>query len=495
MDEIDKNVLLELQKRNNWWSTGKVNPTLIKSFYRSDYFVYTNFFDNLDYVDIIIGPRQVGKSTILYQLIQYLLTGKLNPKDKETRKPVAPCRILLLSLESAIFDLLKEPIKKSLEVFEENVLKESLSALNEPVYVFLDEASRRDGWALEVKEYYDMKYKIKFIVTGSSSPALFKKSSESLVGRHRKTLIVPLKFWDVLRIREIGDSYDSKMKLRNSFVESIKKDDPNIFFSVAQKHFVTLGLDGQKRLQLALNDYILRGGYPRFYDSCDDWETAAKIMREAYFEAIIAYDLIRVFNARDPDRLRKMYTFIARSTAQTINIANFSRYFGMDRTTVDDYIHQLQQTYLVRLAAPFKFNRIKEGNDFKKAYVSDVGLRNAVLGVSENEVNEPILMGLLVETVVQDHSLRLKYCLEPTKPCETFFWRNSKKEEVDIVVKLYEKLIPIESKYSADKKSNSIIEEAVAELKSPFGVVLTKGGLSLKNNIIEIPTWLFLEFC
>ncbi|MCK4883240.1 MAG: AAA family ATPase, partial [Candidatus Diapherotrites archaeon] len=90
MDNKEMVLLRELQKENVWWQTGEVPKNLVKDFKRSDYYEYKKFFDN-DKVNVIIGPRRVGKSTVLYQLVSYLM------RDKNVNKK----NIIFLSLDRA----------------------------------------------------------------------------------------------------------------------------------------------------------------------------------------------------------------------------------------------------------------------------------------------------------------------------------------------------------------------------------------------------------
>ena len=315
LSSMDEMVLLrELQKENVWWSTGNVPSELARDFKRSDFFAYTEQFLKEDNANIIIGPRRVGKSTTLYQLVQNLI------KEKN----VPPQRIIMLSLERAFFDTVKNPVKDSLRVYEENILKAALSNVKEPVYVFLDEASRRSDWALEVKEYIDRKYRMKFFITGSSSPALFQKSTESLVGRHEKTIMLTLKFRDTLKLKNQPELNEMMKKVRkktlsDAFAASVKENNPELFYDVLRDAFVSYGSAGESRMQIELNEYLLRGGYPEFYDKNTSWKQASKTLREGYFDAIISFDVMRVFNSRNPDKLKQLYTFLALSTAQTID--------------------------------------------------------------------------------------------------------------------------------------------------------------------------------
>ena len=147
---------------------------------------------------------------------------------------------------------------------------------------------------------------------------------------------------------------------------------------------------------------------------------------------------------------------------------------------------------------PYKKNKIKIGNDIKKIYVGDVGLRNSVLGITEDEINNPILLGHLAETVAQDHTLRLKFNIDMKGPCETFFWKYGKKE-IDIILEASGKVIPIESKYAEQIRPEDIqeLKNYTAENECPFSILLTKKSLQFdeKNKIISIPLWLYLLMC
>jgi predicted AAA+ superfamily ATPase len=486
------NLLRELQRENVWWSDGNVPPELARDFKRADFFVYKKQMFEQDYANIIIGPRRVGKSTTLYQLIDHLI------KEKN----VPPRRIMLLSLERAFFNVVNNPVKESLGVFEENVLKEALSSLKEPIYVFLDEASRRNSWALEVKEYIDRKYKIKFFITGSSSPALFQKSSESLVGRHEKRIMLTLKFRDTLKLKnlpELNACLDrvNRKELRNAFITSIKQENPEIFSKALTDAYLAYGPTGESLMQIHLNEYFLRGGFPEFYDKNMNWQQTSKMLREGYFDAIISFDVMRIFNSRNPDKLKQLYTYLALSTAQTVNLTNLGSDLGISRVTLDEYIYQLQQTYLIRSAKTYKKNIRRASNDIKKVYVGDVGFRNAVLGLGEEEIKEPVLLGNIAETVAQDHTCRLKYCLEPAEKCELFFWKDKQNKEVDIIAEFGKKTIPIEVKYQESIRGEDIkaLKNAIEQLESPYGILLTKNSLQCKDGIVSVPMWLWLLMC
>ena len=491
MEEKDITLLRELQRENVWWQLNDVPEHLARSFKRSDYSAYTDYvFDN-NKINVIIGPRQIGKTTIIYQLIKYLIKEREIPSN----------RILFLSLERPFFEITKNPIEESMRIFEEYILKESIPSLEKPIYLFIDEASRNPEWAVTLKQYVDLKYKIKCLVSGSSSPALYQKGDESLVGRKNDIIILPLKFRDVLRFKNLeiqATLQAAAIILREKFKEAISKKNPEIFFKEAIRIFTSIGPDGETSFQIALNDYMLKGGYPEFYDVNHTWLELSKIMREAYFEAIISYDILRVFNLRNVDKFRKLYVLLALATGNIISMSNIQRSIGdISRGALDDYFQQLQATYLINTSLLYKKKKVKIGNELKKVYVNDVGMRNAVLGLTEDDVKRPENIGPLAESVAYNHLRRLKFCMEAEKINEVFFWRNDNNHELDFIVEIQDQVIPIELKFQETIKAEDkkIVEESIEKFKSPFGILLTKKSFHTSEKLISIPLWFFLLMC
>ena len=58
-------------------------------------------------------------------------------------------------------------------------------------------------WERILKNWYDLGYKLKFVISGSSSIWISKGTEESLLGRIKTSIMMPLKFSEVLRYREI----------------------------------------------------------------------------------------------------------------------------------------------------------------------------------------------------------------------------------------------------------------------------------------------------
>ena len=126
-------------------------------------------------------------------------------------------------------------------------------------------------------------------------------------------------------------------------------------------------------------------------------------------------------------------------------------------------------------------------------YVLDPGIRNATIDyLDESLIKDPAELGIVVESVLFDHLIRLKYDLEPGPTSEIFYWKEQK--EIDFILTIKRKAIPIESKYRTrirDDPKNSLME-FVEDKKCPFGIIITKDEFGLERNIIKAPLWIFL---
>ena len=124
--------------------------------------------------------RRTGKSVLLLQFIRSFLS-KISPK-----------RILYFSFDEILG---RDPdiIENIIEIYENEILKDELKN----VYIFFDEINHLENWQVILKRFYDLKRKIKFFVSGSSSIYL-KKTEESLAGRIYEFNLPPLSFKEYL---------------------------------------------------------------------------------------------------------------------------------------------------------------------------------------------------------------------------------------------------------------------------------------------------------
>lgn len=484
-DEVE--LLRVMNVQNPWWSGRPVPPSRVQVFKRRDFFKLRERLSD-EKIVAITGARRVGKTTLMYQLIEDLLT-KVGPK-----------RIFYLSMDDPYLNASEETLIKILDVYGNDVLSEPLNELREQVYFFFDEVQYLGNWAFIVKRWFDLRARIKFIISGSSSLQLTGKASDALVGRLASQVVLPVKFLEVLRFKTSVE-FDERTihpvnkELRRVFKEALSRKRPEIFYSATVNAAKALTAEKDRWL-VALKQYFLKGGYPELL-TIDDLSICAERLRE-YLNLTLYKDVLRVGRVRDPEVLEALVAFLAKNSSQRVNRTRLARTLGVDRQTLNTYLFLLKSVYLISDADFYSESRAKRARREKKIYIDDVGIRNIMTGpLDESILQEQSERGSIAETVVFDHTKRLKYNLEPGSKVELCYWRNGG-YETDIILELSRVPVPIEVKYTNrvdDSDIRGIHSFLDEHPKSPLGLVVTNDLLERRGKIILIPCWLFLTMC
>ena len=128
--------------------------------------------------------RRVGKTTILYQIIDHLIDEGINPRN-----------ILYATFDNPILKL----------VNAENVLSiyETMYPIEGTRYILFDEVQYTENWELWMKVIYDSRKDIRLIATGSASPVLEKGSADSGTGRWSVLKIPTMSFYEYCRLLDL----------------------------------------------------------------------------------------------------------------------------------------------------------------------------------------------------------------------------------------------------------------------------------------------------
>ena len=149
-----------LQEVNEWWTNGSVNPLLLQKLHRDEFNELAELLES-ERITAVIGPRRVGKTTLMYQLIDHLL-------DTGIKK------------EHILFASMDDPLKTIIDEYLEKIVKKPIRDI-EKIYIFIDEIHFLPDWNLWLKRYFDLKYNIKFIISSSSATHLLKYSENQLL--------------------------------------------------------------------------------------------------------------------------------------------------------------------------------------------------------------------------------------------------------------------------------------------------------------------------
>ncbi|MEM2841647.1 MAG: ATP-binding protein [Candidatus Bathyarchaeia archaeon] len=485
--QLDETELLRvLYAHNPWWTTREVPRVKAPAFKRRDYYKLVEALE-CPRIIAIVGARRVGKTTLMYQLIEHII------------EKFGPNRAMYLSLDDPYLKISTESLKVIFDLYAKYVLKEPLMELREPAYLFLDEVQSLRGWDLVLKRWFDLGYKVKFYVSGSSSVNILTGGVESLVGRLSPQIVLPMKFLEIIRFKSVEKDFEQRfdrvnLDLRGALIKALREKDAAILYLSLRENANLLAKEID-RLILSLQSYMLKGGYPEVV-ATDDLLIASETLRD-YLNLTIYKDIVRTFKIRDPMAFEELISILAKNIGQRLNYSELARTLGLKRRTLKTYLYYLKTAFLVSESEYYSQSRMKRARRERKVYLNDPGIRNVALGaLDEHLLHDPMEMGRVVEGVVADHSKRLKSNLEPASEMQLFYWK-SQGYEVDIVLELFQKPIPIEVKYRDVIEDRDLkgLKEFKRSQKPPLSIVVTKEKLAMSDNTIFIPLWLFLLMC
>ncbi len=401
---------MNLEKWNKWWIEKAVNPELLGK--RRNFFYELLLYFERRQIIIIKGIRRVGKTTLMYQFIDYLI------KEKHTN----PYQILYFSFDEEI-----QEIDKIIEQYETQVLKKKISDFDR-VYIFLDEVQKLKNWPDKVKILYDLNPNLKIFITGSSSLDMEKGSKESLAGRSFEFLLHLLTFKEYLEFKNF--SYDI--------------DRIDIF---------------RRELELQLFHYILTSGFIELINE-ENERFLSNYCINSIVERITFIDIPQVYRVEEPALLLKILKIISSRPGMILDYKTLSSDLKRDRRTIENYITYLKASMLVNILYNFSGNFVCTERKLKKFYPS---ITSIPLLLFPEKRNDETFYSSVIENLIVSHLNAF------------FFYRSTDKKEVDIVLQ-EEEPIPVEIKYRDKiiERDLSGLLSFLDKFELNYGIVITK---------------------
>jgi len=408
---------------NPWWDDGEAVFAGLPDFHR-------DVFDDL-YADVqrlpqmisVTGPRRVGKSTLLRQCIRKLI------KEGD---PGQAQRIVYFTMDDPALLL---PHVDMDRFFEDLVAEFAARAQDGVVYLFLDEIQKFPRWELYLKKHYDLKTPVRFVVSGSASAPIFRKSRESLLGRIHDYQVLPFSFREYVffknrntgsrKLKELGDG----IRLNKTVPEMIR----------TLSTFVHLGELTPEAIK-AVEDFFFEGGFPEVWN-LPDILSKQEYLYQNQIERVIFEDLLVAAEFRKPEMLRRFYLGLLAEPGRETNVTKLSKDIGIAAATITTYFPLLEATDLVWRLQKYTGSRTtaKAGNF--KSYLVDLAVRNAVLKLTpERLLADEQVLGLYAENIVANHLRRWPGLVE-------LAYYRERNNELDFIVDLGATRIGIEVKY------------------------------------------------
>lgn len=460
---------LHLRSTNPWWENrpGRVLPA-----YRRWAFdvLCRKLESRLAPAVVLRGARQVGKTTLQEQMIDWLLR----------ERHVQPRRILRVQFdEIPSLTELREPALAIADWFQNRVLGCTFNEAahrGEPAYLFLDEVQNIRDWAAQLKALVDH-HTLHVVVTGSSALRI-EAGRDSLAGRISTVELGTLLLREIAelrfgaRIAPLLPDNGLQPLLSPEFWRSARHVAPEV----------------QEIRERAFRAFSERGGYPVVHVAHDvPWPDVADQLNETVIRRVIQHDLRMGERGRKRDAalleevFRLACRYAGQSPGQSVFVSELRNVLqaniGWQR--VRSYLQFLDGALLLKLVRPLEL-RLKRQKGTAKICLVDLGLRASWLeeivpldaaGLAHNS-HLSDLAGHLAESAVGAFFCgipHLDVACFPERPAEP---------EVDFVLTIGEKRIPVEVKYRRriDPLRDTVGLRAFLEKTSynaPFGLLIT----------------------
>lgn len=399
----DQTVVKVLRQYNPWWSDAGAIRAVCPPERRLvfDEAMHILQHESLRRFVLLSGMRRVGKTTLLYQMIDELLDAGVPAQN-----------ILYVTFDNPMLKVVS--MGEVLETYAE-----LFSTMGEK-YVFFDEVQYAQDWERWLKVLYDSRNDLRLVATGSASPLLEKGSEESGAGRWSVLKVGSLSFYEYCKLLNLPEPDLTEMPSISELVQLPK----------ARAVYL---MENFSPLVNAFNRYLLVGGFPELALAEDD-AYAQRRLREDVVDRVIKRDVMTLFNIRSPLMMEKLLVYLCLHSTQLFNVTTAAKEIGqISPVTLESYLSALEMANLIYIAKPIGVGSKAVLKGKPKIFVADAAIRNAVLMI-DDVLSDETELGATIETTVYKHMVSY---FEGSM-AEIGYYRKSRdnQKEVDVVVGL-----------------------------------------------------------
>jgi len=319
---------------------------------------------------------------------------------RQTGKTTLVRQLIQEEKEPALYINCDEPATISL--FENISTDKWKQLIGKNKLIVIDEAQRIRDIGIKLKLAIDQIHGIQLIVTGSSSLDLANNINEPLTGRKWEYFLYPISW--------------GELKKNTDFLTRSGQLENRLIFGMYPEVMMHQG----KEIELLNN---LAGSY--------------------LFKDILSFGGIR-----KPEILHSLLRALALQIGNEVSYNELSGLLGVDKNTVTNYIALLEKVFIIFRLEPLSRNLRKEISTSRKIYFWDNGIRNSLIA-NFNPLNMRNDTGALWENFLI--SERLKSNHYNKKFVNTYFWRTTGKQEIDLIEESGGKFDVFEFKWSEKK--------------------------------------------
>ena len=314
-------------------------------------------FIDKDIIKVLTGIRRSGKSVMLKLIMEELKQNKIDEKQ-----------FININFENLINRELTTADK-----LHEYILKKA-SEIKKKCYIFLDEIQEVKDWekcinSLRVNEEYDFD----IYITGSNAKLLSGELSTYLAGRYVEFVIYPFSFKEFL---ETSKSIQQDVSTRETF---------------------------QK--------YVKFGGMPFLYNLAFEEEASLQYLKDIY-SSIILKDITQRNKIRDTDLLERVISYLIMNVGNNFSATSISKFFKSENRkvsveTILNYIKAAEESFLIYRVSRDDLIGKKVLNVNEKYYIADHGMREAILGSNQRDINQIFENIIYLELLRKGYNVRV----------------------------------------------------------------------------------------
>jgi len=360
-----KQVLDRIRFENPWWVDGHIEDDFNSMSRRLYFDLFMPLINEREVrrAVVLMGPRRVGKTVMLYHMVEHLIQNGTNPN-----------KIIFITIENPIYNNI------SLEQLFSYAKEASGNTDKTDWHIIYDEIQYCRDWEVHLKSLVDSYRKDKFIVSGSAAAALKFASTESGAGRFTDFLLPPLTFNEYLHLLGLERIIIStKLKWKEHIAEFYTSS----HLKELNKHFL---------------DYINFGGYPEVIFSDKIRSNPGRYIRQDIVDKVLLRDLPSLYGISDTRELNSLFTTIAYNSGGEFSLETLSKESQVPKNTIKKYIEYLEAAYLIKRVRRIDQSgkRFKRDNFFK-IYLTNPSLRSALFSpiTATDE-----MIGNMIETAI-----------------------------------------------------------------------------------------------
>ena len=363
---LTEQIIKRMRNDNPWWFSNAIP----QEFHEMRHRLYLDsFYQEVSNREIrrgviLMGPRRIGKTVMIYHTI-----------DRLIEQGIPSQQIIYLSIDTPIYNniALEELFSLAKEALNNEYAKDDY-------YVVYDEIQYLKDWEVHLKSLIDTFRNVKFIASGSAAAALKMKSNESGAGRFTDFMLPPLTFNEYIHLLDLNNIItkkpeDSESPL-NRYVDTLD-------IGMLNRHFI---------------DYINYGGYPEIVFSERMRQNPGQYIRHDIVDKVLLRDLPSLYGIQDTQELNRLFIYIAYHSGEEFSYEVISKESEIKKEVLKKYLMYLEAAFLINIVYKVDANakNMQRITAFK-IYLTNPSLRCALF--SPLTETDPAIGGM-VETAI-----------------------------------------------------------------------------------------------